>query len=116
MTFEIINRQINSNGEVFTIKIQEETIRILFLFHAIKRIIKWDIQEEMAAETLLLPDEVIVGHRNRYIAQRRYSNHVVRAVYEYVDGFPVLVTLYFPSEHRYFRGGGIYEDKIFKGS
>ena len=44
----------------------------------------------MVAETLLLPEEVIIGHRNRYIAHRRYGNHLVRAVYEYAEELPEL--------------------------
>jgi hypothetical protein len=116
MTIEIIERQINSKGEVYTIRVQEKTVKILFLIHAIERIKKWNIKEEMVAETLLLPEEVIIGHRNRYIAHRRYGNHLVRAVYEYAEELPVLLTVYFPYINRYFKGGGIYEDKIFKGS
>jgi len=49
----------------------------------------------------------------RYIAHKRYDGHLVRAVYEYEDGIPVLLTVYFPYVDRYFKGGGIYEDKIF---
>ena len=40
----------------------------------------------------------------------------MRAVYEYEEEVPVLVTVYFPYQDRYFKGGGVYEDKIFKGS
>lgn len=65
---------------------------------------------------LLLPEEVIIGHRNRYIAHRRYVGHLVRAVYEYEGELPVLLTVYSPYADRYFKGGGVYEDKIFKGS
>jgi hypothetical protein len=73
-------------------------------------------QEEIVAESLLLPEEVIIGHRNRYIAHRRYDGHLVRAVYEYEGELPVLLTVYFPYANRYFQGGGAYEDKILKGS
>jgi len=116
MTIEIIDRQLHSKGELYTIKIQEKTIKILFLAHAIERIKKWNVEEEMVAETLLLPEEVIVGHMGRYIAHRRYGDHLVRAVYEYEEGLPVLLTVYVPYMERYFKGGGVYEDKIFKGS
>ncbi|MEW6675560.1 MAG: DUF4258 domain-containing protein [Nitrospirota bacterium] len=116
MTIKIIDRQIHSKGEIYTIRIQEKTVRILFLIHAIERIKKWNIKEEMVVETLLLPEEVIVGHRNRYIAHRRYGDHLVRAVYEYEGELPVLLTVYFPYIDRYFKGGGVYEDKILKGS
>lgn len=70
----------------------------------------------MVVETLIIPEEVVVGHRNRYIAHRRYDNHLVRAVYEYEQALPVLLTVYFPYAYRYFKGDNIYEDKIFKGS
>ena len=116
MAIEIINMQSHNKGKVYTIRIQGNTVRVLFLAHAIERIKKWNIKEEMVAETLLLPEEVIIGHRNRYIAHRRYGAHLVRAVYEYEKELPVLLTVYFPYQNRYFKGGGVYEDKIFKGS
>lgn len=116
MAIKIVDRQTHSKGEIYTIKVQEKTIKILFLFHAKERIKKWKIPEKMVAETLLMPEEVIAGHRGRYIAHKRYDNHLIRAVYEYEGGLPVLLTVYFPYIDRYFKGGGIYEDKIFKGS
>lgn len=68
MTIEIINRQVHSKGKIYTIRIREQTVEILFLVHAIERIKKWNIKEEMVAETPLLPEEVIIDHQNRYIA------------------------------------------------
>lgn len=116
MIIEIVNRQFQSKGEIYTIKFQEKIVKILFLTHAIDRIKKWNIKEEMVAETLLLPEEVLIGHRNRYIAHKRYVDHLIRAVYEYEEELPVLLTVYFPYIDRYFKGGGVYEDKILKGS
>ena len=116
MAIEIIDIQSHNKGEVYTIRIQRNTVRVLFLAHAIERIKKWNIKDEMVAETLLLPEEVIIGHRNRYVAHRRYGAHLARAVYEYEEELPVLLTVYFPYAHRYFKGGGVYENKIFKGS
>ncbi|RLG13265.1 hypothetical protein DRN69_05925 [Candidatus Pacearchaeota archaeon] len=80
-----------------------------------ERIKKWKLKETMIIETLLFPEEVLVGHNKRFIAHRRYENHTVRAVYEYENNIPVLVTVYFPYKDRYFKGGNIYENKIFKG-
>jgi hypothetical protein len=116
MAIEIIDIQSHNKGKIYTIRVQHKTVRILILAHAIERIKKWNIKEEMVAESLLLPEEVIIGHRNRYIAHRRYGSHLVRAVYEYEGELPVLLTVYFPYANRYFQGGGVYEDKIFKGS
>jgi len=63
-------------------------------------------------QTLLFPEEVIRGHRNRFIAHRRIRGHVVRVVYEYEGRIPVVVTVYYPSAKRYFRGEGVYEDQV----
>lgn len=116
MNIKIINRHNHIKGEIYTIGIQKKTIEILFLLHAIERIEKWEIKKEMIVETLLLPEEVLVGHGNRYIAHMRYGDHLVWAVYEYENDLPILLTVYFPYRKRYFKRGGTYEDKIFKGS
>jgi hypothetical protein len=116
MAIKIIDIQSHNKGKVYTIRIQGNTVRVLFLAHAIERIKKWNIKDEIVAETLLLPEEVIIGHRNRYVAHRTYGAHLVRTVYEYEGELPVLLTVYFPYADRYFKGGGVYEDKIFKGS
>jgi len=116
MIIKIIDKRAHIKGEIYTIKAQDTIIKILFLFHAIERIGKWGVKEEMVVETLIFPEEVIVGHRDRYIAHKRYGNHLVRAVYEYEERLPVLLTVYFPYIERYFKGGSIYENKIFKGS
>ena len=114
MTIEIINKQAHSKGEIYSVQFEEKIIKFLVLFHAKERMIKWGLKEEMVVETLIRPEEVLKGHRNRYIAHRRYGNHLVRAVYEYENGLPMLLTVYFPKSDRYFKGGSIYEDKIFK--
>jgi hypothetical protein len=103
MAIEIIDIQSHNKGKIYTIRIQDKTVRILFLAHAIERIKKWNIKDEMVAETLVLPEEVIIGHRNRYIAHRRYGGHLVRAVYEYEGELPVLLT-YISYADRYFKG------------
>lgn len=110
----IIDRQPHIRGQILTVATSGSSCHILFLFHAAERMRKWCISEEMVIETLLFPEEVVSGHNGRYIAHRRYGEHVVRAVYDYEVELPVLVTVYFPYADRYFNGGGIYEDKIFQ--
>lgn len=114
MKYEIIGRQTIEKGIILNISTNNEYRKILFLNHAIGRIEKWKIKEEMLVDTLLFPDEVIIGHRVKYIAHKIYFNHLIRAVYEYVGGFPVLITVYFPFKKRYYKGGIVYEDKILK--
>ncbi len=115
MNLEIVDKETHSKGEIYKVKFKEEIIRILILSHASERISKWGLKEEMVVETLIMPEEVLLGHRNRFIAHKRYDNHLVRAVYEYEGEVPILLTVYFPFADRYFKGGYIYEDKIFKG-
>ncbi len=116
MPFEILDKISNPKGMLYSVRINGYIVNILFLFHAIQRMKKWGISDKIVIETMLRPEEVLAGHRSRYIAHRRYENHVIRAVYEYQKDLPVLITVYFPYIDRYFKGGRIYEDKIFKGS
>ena len=55
---------------------------------------------------------VLTGHYGRFIAHKKYGTHIVRAVYEYDNDLPVVVTAYYPLVTRYFKGGGTYADKI----
>lgn len=114
MITEIIEKKLLSKGTIYKLKIDNKIIDIFFLSHALKRIKKWQINEEMVIETLLFPEEVLIGHRGRYIAHKRFGNHIVRAIYEYDEKLPVLITVYFPYVERYFKGGDCYEDKILK--
>ena len=99
-------------GKIYHLMVGDRGVRILITKHAEERMARWGLSIGMVLETLLYPEEVLVGHHGRYIAHRRYGMHLVRAVYEYEGELPVLVTVYFPSVKRYFRGGGVYEDKI----
>lgn len=51
---------------------------------------------------------------DRYIAHKLHGDHVVRAIYEYHDDYPAVVTVYFPYAGRYYQGGSRYEDNILK--
>jgi hypothetical protein len=115
-SFKIVGKQFHARGEVFRIDINGFTTEILYTYHAHERIKQWGILSESVAETLLFPEEVIVGHRGRFVAHKRYGNHLVRAVYEYDADLPVLITVYYPRSDRYFEGGEKYADKIFQGS
>jgi hypothetical protein len=114
MIIEIIDKREHKKGIVYVIKTDNKQSNILFLCHAIDRMRRWNIQEEMVIKTLIQPEEVITGHRGRFIAHKRYGLHLLRAVYDYEEGLPVLITVYFPYIERYFKGGVSYEDKILE--
>ena len=111
---KIVASRREDKGELFTFKCHGVEIDILFLNHSIERASKWRLSIEQIGECLLLPDEVLIGHFDRYIAHKVIGNHLIRAVYEYSGTLPVLITVYFPYVNRYFRGGATHEDKILK--
>lgn len=113
MKFQITGKEPHSKGILYKIRYGAVEREVLFLSHSTERMKKWGITESMVIETLVKPEEVMTGHRGRFIAHRRYKDHLVRAVYEYDRFLPVLVTVYFPYANRYFKGGSLYEDKIF---
>lgn len=112
MTVAVISRTLHIKGTLFIFEKSGKQYEILFTTHALERIKKWRLNIEMTAETLLSPEEVLVGHNKRFVAHRCFGQHLVRAVYEYDNFVPVLITVYFPYKNRYFKGGGSIEDKI----
>jgi hypothetical protein len=99
-------------GRIYEVKVDATTVAMLFTFHALDRINTWRLTERRVLQTLLFPGEVLRGHRDRYIAHRRFGSHLVRAVYEHEGDLPVLITVYYPFARRYFQGGRIHEDQI----
>ena len=114
MDVVIIDKVAHSKGVLFKFDKKGKEIKILFLTHAMDRIRKWKLTPDMVGDTLLEPEEVLVGHHSRFIAHKCYGVHIVRAVYEYDNLIPSLVAVYFPYKYRYYQGGGHFEDKILK--
>jgi len=116
MLIRIVGKEAHSRGFLYNFESEGKSIVVLFLYHALERMRKWNLKEEVVGETLIYPEEVLMGHNKRFIAQKRYRKHIVRAVYEYESTMPVLVIVYFPYSKEYFQGSGKYEDKIFPRS
>lgn len=112
MSFKIKETEEKSNGTFYRIEADGLKLQLLFTWHSLDRIAFWNLRVEQVLVALLYPDEVVTGHFNRYIAHKRHNGHVVRAVYEYHEDMPVLITVYKPSANRYFEGGGKFADKI----
>jgi hypothetical protein len=110
----IIDKVVHPKGVLFTFEKRGKQVDILFLSHALERMAKWKLSYEMVGETLLEPEEVLIGHHNRFIAHKCYGEHILRAVYEYDNHIPSLVTVYFPYKNRYYQGGERIEDKILR--
>ena len=112
MKLDVVSIRDHPRGRIYEVKAGRKAVRIRFSFHALQRITTWQITERKVLEALLFPDEVVRGHRNRFIAHRRYGSHLVRAVYEYEAKMAVVITVYFPSAERYYQGGRSHEDQI----
>jgi hypothetical protein len=102
----------HQRGKIYDVTANGKKVSILITFHALERISRWRLTDRKVLQALLFPEEVVRGHRIRYIAHRRSRGHVLRAVYEYERNMPVVITVYYPAAERYFKGGGVYEDKI----
>ena len=114
MNVVIIDKVAHQKGILFTFDKNGQQYKMLFLNHAMDRIARWKLSPEMVGEALLEPEEVLMGHHNRFIAHKCYGEHILRAVYEYDNLIPSLVTVYFPYKNRYFEGGNRFENKILK--
>ena len=113
MTTPVLSAQRDhARGRVYDVRVSERMVSVFLTFHALERIERWRLTERQVLRALLLPEEVLRGHRERFIAHRRQGTRVVRVVYEYDQHLPAVLTVYCPTVKRYFRGGGHYEDRI----
>ena len=111
---EIIKIEEKEKGKIYHLKINKREVKIMVTWHAIGRSGIWGLEMGKVLEALVYPEEVVIGHYNRYIAHKRHGEHIIRAVYEYKElEMPVVITVYFPYAERYYKGGGTYADKIF---
>ncbi len=110
MKIKIVGTEDNTKGRLYKIEVAAKTVEVSW--HSLDRIAVWDLKPEQVLETLLLPEEVVTGHNNRFIAHKRYNGHIIRAVYENDLNLPVLVTVYYPTAKRYFKGGRNFANKI----
>jgi len=113
LKLQIVDIEEHARGKVYKVSANGKAVLLLLTFHALERMKRWKLSDRQVIRTLLEPEEVLKGHRDRYIAHRQVRRHVVRVIYEYDGKRPVVITVYYPFAERYFKGGGIYEDKIF---
>jgi len=112
MRFRIVAVRDHPKGKIYEMEADGKVVSLRLTFHALERVTRWNLSLGKVLQALLFPEEVLRGHRDRFIAHRRAGDHVIRAVYEYENDAPVVITVYYPSIARYFRGGGDFEDQI----
>lgn len=113
MRFTIIGTSEHARGRIYEVRAGGKWVSLLFTFHALERSAQWGLSLRKVLQALLFPEEVLQGHRRRFIAHRRFGDHVVRAIYEYEGSLAAVITVYYPSSDRYFQGGSRREDQIF---
>ena len=99
-------------GKVYDIQANGKIVSVLLTHHVMKRLGQWCLTDDLLVQTMLFPEEVLIGHHGRFIAHLRRGEHLVRVIYEYEERQPVAVTVYRPLTKRYFQGGGKHEDRI----
>ncbi len=101
------------NYTLYEIKVEKQVFEIKITRHALERIKLWHLRTKEVIEALLSCEEIVTGHRHRFIAHKLKGDSVIRIVYEYEEKIPKVITVYAPKKERYFQGGGSYADKIF---
>jgi len=76
-------------GHAYTLKVEGRELRFLFTYHSLERVKRWDLNLKDVMDALIYPEEVLAGHRRRFIAQKVLSDRIYRIVYEYEDDLPV---------------------------
>ena len=111
---EILSENAHPRGRMYSVSVEGKECQVLVTHHALGRLGRWGLEVESVIKALLKPNEVVTGHHSRFIAHRPTNEHLIRIIYEYDEGIPVVVTVYRPKKERYYRGGGIYEDRVLR--
>jgi len=111
MGIQILKSVDTPKGKLFEVKVNRTVIRIVITWHALDGADDYYISANELLNLLINSEEVIKGHVNRFIAQKRLNRHLARVIYEYENETVVVITFYISHVNRYFKGG-IYEDKI----
>ena len=83
LKLRILEIKAHARGKIYKIGADGKIVSIVLTFHALERTQRWKLTERQVIRALLVPEEVLKGHRNRYIAHRIRGTHVVRVIYAY---------------------------------
>ena len=72
LKLRILEIQPHVRGKIYKISADGKTVSIVLTFHALERMQRWKLTERQAIRALFAPEEVLKGHRNRYIAHRSH--------------------------------------------
>ncbi len=75
-----------------------ETMKIIFIEHALERMRKRDIKKEVIIKVIKNPDNVVYGYGNRKVAQKLVDERLLRVIYEEQEEKIVVVTVYITSK------------------
>ncbi len=111
INMNIIKSTDAPRGKLLEVKVNKKVIRIVLTWHVLDGASDYNISANELLNFLIYPEEVIIGHVNRFIAHKKLNRHLTRVIYEYENETVVVITFYIAYVNRYFRGG-IHEDKI----
>ena len=76
-------------------------MRLRITDHAKERAEKYEISKKLIRKGIENPDNVVNGHSNRRIAQKKLNEHVLRIIFEEEKDTSVVVTVYKARRERY---------------
>ncbi|HII53806.1 hypothetical protein COT30_00460 [Candidatus Micrarchaeota archaeon CG08_land_8_20_14_0_20_49_17] len=76
-------------------------MRIIITNHANERMRLYNISKAQVFEAINTPDNVILGHSGRKIAQKRINSHILRIIIEERYGITKVITVYKAGSDRY---------------
>lgn len=69
--------------------------------HAIERMQKYDVSEELVKDTVNNPDSIADGYAGRKVYQKKLNSYIVRVVVEENEGIKRVITVYKARSGRY---------------
>lgn len=63
-----VSTRVHERGRVYNATVDGKTVSILFTFHALGRMRRWKLTDRQVLRALLFAEEVLRGHRGRFLA------------------------------------------------
>lgn len=102
----------DERGVRYRVEAGLESVEVVVSFHALARARRWHTGLENVLRALVAPEEVLRGHRGRFVAHRRDARGLLRVVYAYERAAPFVVTIHHPSATLEFEGRSTHEDHV----
>lgn len=75
MRLTVAGTRDHPRGRIYEIRVNGKVVSVLLTFHALDRAATWRLTERKVLQAVVVPDEVLRGHRDRLIAHLRSGTH-----------------------------------------